>query len=102
MKDHKKDTLNRRESKIRDQKEIVMKYNYENDKEKEDIDEELFYEQIYFVLIKFIIEGKNKSFENFFEKNINFIDINQELLDKNTLLILCEKEGNYNITKFLC
>ena len=99
IKDNKKDTI--REAKIREQKELI-KNNYENNKEKEDMDDELFYVEIYFVLIKLIIEGKNKAFAKFFEKNKNFIDVNQELFDKNTLLILCAKEGNYYITKFLC
>ena len=66
------------------------------------MDEDLQYEEVYFELIRFIMEGKNKAFEKLFEKKKKFIDINQELFDKNTLLILCVKEGNYFITKFLC
>jgi ankyrin repeat protein len=65
----------------------------ENDSELEDI---------YFNLVKFIIEGKNKMFKTFFEKNREYIDINQELFEGNTLLILCAREGNLYITKFLC
>ena len=79
------------------------KYLNEKENEKEDLDEDLInYEEIYFELIKFIIEGKNKNFEKYFEKNKNYIEINQELYEGNTLLILSAKEGNYYITKFLC
>jgi len=59
-------------------------------------------EDIYLNLVKFIIEGKNKMFKSFFEKNREYIDINQELFEGNTLLILCAREGNFYITKFLC
>ena len=98
IKDNKKDShksINERDKNKKNTKEIIKNL-YEN--EKDDIDEE----QIYFELIRFVIEGKNKNFENFYNKNKNSIDINQELFDKNTLLILCAKEGNYYITKFLC
>ena len=53
-------------------------------------------------MIKLIIEGKNKQFQKIFEEKRIFIDINQELFDGNTLLILSSREGNYYITKFLC
>ena len=52
--------------------------------------------------MKFVIEGKNKNFEKCLEANKAYIDINQELYDGNTFLILCSEEGNYSITKFLC
>ena len=94
IKDNKRGAVNLRES-------LLLKI-YENNKEKEDMDEDLQYEDVYFELIRFIMEGKNKAFEKLFEKKKKFIDINQELFDKNTLLILCVKEGNYFITKFLC
>ena len=68
-----------------------------NDK---DNDSEL--EDIYLTLVKYIIEGQNKMFKSFFEKNKEYIDINQELFEGNTLLILCAREGNLYITKFLC
>ena len=58
--------------------------------------------ELYFELIKFLIEGKNKQFQKLYEKNRLFIDINQELFDGNTLLILSAREGNYFIAKFLC
>jgi hypothetical protein len=70
-----------------------------NDKGKND---EINVENIYLELIKLIIEGKNKMFQNYYEKNRAYIDINQELFEGNTLLILSAKEGNIYITKFLC
>ena len=89
---------------FQNQKEIISRKKntiHEIEKEKEinkinDIDE------IYLELIKLIIEEKNKSFINFYEKNKKLIDINQELFGGNTLLILSTREGNYLITKFLC
>ena len=48
------------------------------------------------------MEGKNKMFKSLFEKHREYIDINQELFEGNTLLILCAREGNFYITKFLC
>ena len=71
-----------------------------NDKDNENGDKNL--EGIYVELIKFAIEGKNKNFEKYFENNRKSININQELIEGNTLLILCAREGNYHITKFLC
>ena len=59
-------------------------------------------EDIYFELVKLIMEGKTKRFIDFYKKNRRYIDINQEIYDGNTLLILCVKEGNYHLTKFLC
>ena len=63
--------------------------------------DEVNYKKIYFELIKLAIEGKNKAFEKYYEKNKKYIDINQRLYDGNTLLLLCAREGNYHITKFL-
>ena len=59
-------------------------------------------ENIYFQLMKTLFEGKNKFFQNFYMKNKKFIDINQVLIEGNTLLLLAVREGNYQITKFLC
>ena len=59
-------------------------------------------EDLYFELIKLIIEGNNKAFQKYFINNKAYIDINQGLFDGNTLLILSAREGNYYITKFLC
>ena len=59
-------------------------------------------ENIYFQLMKALFEGKNKFFQNFYLKNKKFIDINQVLIEGNTLLLLAAREGNYQITKFLC
>ena len=59
-------------------------------------------EDIYFQLLGYIMEGGNKQFIRFFEKNKKIIDINHQLIDGNTLLILAAKEGNYYISKYLC
>ena len=59
-------------------------------------------EDIYYELLSYIIEGKNKQFLRLFKKNKNFIDINQKLIEGNTLLIISAREGNLMITKFLC
>ena len=78
----------------------------DNTKKKKKIEErresQINFEDLYFELVKLIIEGRNNAFQNFFQKNQNWIDINQELFDGNTLLILSAREGNYYITKFLC
>ena len=70
--------------------------------ENDEIENQVNLEDIYFELIKLLIEGKNKAFQTYFKKNKYYIDINQELFDGNTLLILSAREGNYYITKFLC
>ncbi len=49
-----------------------------------------------------IIDGKNKQFLKLYEKYKNAIDINNQLIEGNTLLIICSKEGNFAIAKFLC
>ncbi len=59
-------------------------------------------ESLYFNLMKALFDGKIKVFKNLYVKNRKFIDINQILIEGNTLLILAVKEGNYQITKFLC
>ena len=81
---------------------IKSKHNTEKGNVKDYINEEQMFEEIYFELFKLAIEGKNKGFEKLYEKNKNYIDVNQEILNGNTLLILCAREGNYHITKFLC
>jgi hypothetical protein len=58
--------------------------------------------KIYIELIKLIFEGKNNLFINLYKKNKKYIDINQDLFDGNTLLILSSKDGNFFISKFLC
>ena len=93
--------LNKKNFFKQDKSTMIDKTNKNNDKEDElnkinDIDE------IYLELIKLIIEGKSKSFINYFEKNKDLIDINQELFDGNSLLILSTREGNFAITKYLC
>ena len=59
-------------------------------------------EDIYFELITSIFECKSNNFIEYFEKNKKYIDINQQLIEGNTLLILSSREGNAIITKFLC
>mgnify|MGYP002624488823 CR=1 FL=1 len=59
-------------------------------------------DKIYLELAKLIFEGKSNSFINFYNKNKEFIDVNQDLFDGNTLLILSSKDGNIFISKFLC
>ena len=100
IKDNKKDSqrvINFRDT-IRDSGEInKVKKNPEELNE-----DHINFDELYFELIKLIIEGKNKQFQKIFEEKRIFIDINQELFDGNTLLILSSREGNYYITKFLC
>ena len=71
----------------------------ENDNSRED---SLDDDKIYIELIKLIFEGKNNLFINLYKKNKKYIDINQDLFDGNTLLILSSKDGNFFISKFLC
>jgi ankyrin repeat protein len=71
----------------------------ENDNSREDSQDD---NEIYIELMKLIFEGKTNSFINFYKKNKKFIDVNQDLFDGNTLLILSAKDGNSFISKFLC
>ena len=74
-----------------------------NEKNKTDTNERnAFLESLYFQLMKSILDGKTKFFINFFLKNRKQLDINQILIEGNTLLIIAVKEGNYQIVKFLC
>ena len=57
---------------------------------------------IYLQLMKLIIEGKSKQFIKEYEKYKNIIDINHPLIEGNTLLIICAKQGNFGIAKLLC
>ena len=59
-------------------------------------------EDIYFELLSDIIETKNKQFLKCFEKNEKLLDINRQLIEGNTLLIISVREGNFIISKFLC
>ena len=59
-------------------------------------------EDIYYNLLTCIIESKNKVFINLFEEKKKLLNINQQLIEGNTLLILSAREGNHAITKFLC
>jgi ankyrin repeat protein len=58
--------------------------------------------KIYIELIKLIFEGKNNLFINLYKKNKEYIDVNQDLFEGNTLLIMSAKDGNVFISKFLC
>ena len=69
-------------------KDVIEKHkNTKTMKENDEIENQVNVEDIYFELIKLIIEGKNKAFQTYFRKNKYYIDINQELFDGNTLLI---------------
>ena len=59
-------------------------------------------EDIYFDLVTYIIEAKNKQFIKLFDENKKAININQQLIEGNTLLILSAREGNHPISKYLC
>ena len=48
------------------------------------------------------MKGLNKNFINYFQSMEKNIDINQQFYDGNTLIIISAKEGNLDITKFLC
>ena len=71
----------------------------EKDNSREDSQDD---DKIYIELIKLIFEGKNNSFINLYKKNKKYIDVNKDLFDGNTLLILSSKDGNFFISKFLC
>ena len=83
----------------------VNEKEYSRSQEKEEnyvneVDKQL--ESLYCQLMKALFEGKIKFFKNLYMKNKKYIDINQVLVEGNTLLILAAREGNYQITKFLC
>jgi len=59
-------------------------------------------EDIYIGLCFLIVEGKEKLFINKIKELKNDIDINNQTLEGNTFLIISTREGNKNITKFLC
>ena len=59
-------------------------------------------EDIYIGLNFLIVEGKEKFFINKVKELKNDIDINNQILEGNTFLIISTREGNKNITKFLC
>jgi hypothetical protein len=59
-------------------------------------------EDIYYELVRYIFESKNKNFITYFERNRKRININQQLVEGNTLLILSSREGNPTITRYLC
>ena len=56
----------------------------------------------YYLLFNCIMKSLNTNFINYFQRMEKNIDINQQFFDGNTLIILSTKEGNLDITKFLC
>ena len=59
-------------------------------------------EDIYIGLSFLIIEGKERLFLNKLNELKDLIDINCQILDGNTFLIIATREGNKNIIKTLC
>ena len=59
-------------------------------------------EDIYIGLSFLIVEGKEKLFINKIKELKNDIDINSQIMEGNTFLIMSTREGNKIITKFLC
>ena len=59
-------------------------------------------EDIYLGLCFLIVEGKEKLFINKMEEMKELIDIDNQIFDGNTFLILATREGNKNLVKFLC
>ena len=59
-------------------------------------------EDIYIGLSFLIIEGNEKFFITKVTELNDTIDINFPIFEGNTLLIISTREGNKNITKFLC
>ena len=56
----------------------------------------------YLNLLSYMVEGRNKQFIKLYFQKKKFIDINQKLIEGNTLLILGAREGNFILCKFLC
>ena len=59
-------------------------------------------DDIFYELVRYIFESKNKNFMEFFERNKKNINMNQQLEGGNSLLIISSREGNATITRFLC
>ena len=59
-------------------------------------------DDIYIGLSFLIVEGKERLFITKIKELKNDIDINNQIMEGNTLLIISTREGNKNITKFLC
>ena len=60
------------------------------------------FEEYYYILLNCINKGLNKNFINVFQNMQKKYDINQQIYEGNTLLIFSAKEGNLQITKYLC
>lgn len=95
----KENTITRKE-KMKDDEDLI---NYSSDRLSSNLSSEnKDAEDIYYNLVRFIFESKNKDFINLFQKNKKIININQQLVEGNSLLILSAREGNPTITRFLC
>ena len=92
-------TPNKRSSKIT--KLVDTSFN-ESDSDRLSSIEKKDLENIYFELLTFIMESKNRQFFKLFEIHKSMIDVNQALLGGNTLLIISAKHGNFSVAKFLC
>ena len=60
------------------------------------------FEEYYHILLNYIFKGLYKNFINVFQNMQKKSDINQQIYEGNTLLIFSAKEGNLQITKYLC
>ena len=60
------------------------------------------FEEYYHILLNYIFKGLYKNFINVFQNMQKKYDINQQIYEGNTLLIFSAKEGNLQITKYLC
>ena len=67
-----------------------------------DISERKGSDDTYLNLLSYMIEGRNKQFIKLYYQKRRFINVNQKLIDGNTLLILGAREGNFILCKFLC
>jgi hypothetical protein len=95
---------NKNKEKLKDIEENAGKSDYSSDEITSDIDnsQSNSLEDIYYNLLTFMIESKNKLFTKLFEEKKQLLNINQQLIEGNTLLILSAREGNHAIAKYLC
>ena len=92
--------IKREKTKEKDDEDLI---NYSSDLSSSEISSESKdAEEIYYELVRYIFESKNKNFIEFFERNKKAININQQLVEGNSLLILSSREGNPTITRYLC
>ena len=67
-----------------------------------DVSERKSSDDTYLNLLTYMVEGRNKQFIKLFYQKKRLININQKLIEGNTLLILGAREGNFILCKFLC